>query len=131
MERAIVLPFSLDSSGAILSSSDQNKIWQSRVIAAVMTELGERVFRPQYGGSIKSAMFETTEAADAVVKRSVATTFSSYLETLKLVDIKTAMDSQLGTLSVTIYYKLPSGEYDQVSVKAGYLTRSGDVIQEF
>jgi hypothetical protein len=53
------------------------------------------------------------------------------LTTLKLVDIKTAMDSQLGTLSVTIYYKLPSGEADQVSVKAGYLTRSGDVIQEF
>jgi phage baseplate assembly protein W len=129
MERAIVLPFSVDASGSILSSNDQNKIWQTRVISAVMTELGERVFRPQYGGSIKSSLFESSDLADANIKKSVASTFTSSLQTLTLSNITTAMDSQLGTISVTIYYKLPSGAYDQVSIKAGYLTRSGDVIR--
>jgi phage baseplate assembly protein W len=131
MERAIVLPFSIDASGSILSSNDQNKIWQTRVISAVMTEFGERVFRPQYGGSIKASLFESSDSADSNIKRSVTNTFSSYLQALTLENITTAMDSQLGTISVTIYYKLPSGASDQVSVKAGYLTRSGDVIQEF
>ena len=45
MERTIILPFSVDDSGAILSSNDPKKIWQSRVIAAVMTQFGERVQR--------------------------------------------------------------------------------------
>jgi len=131
MERAIVLPFSVDASGSILSSNDQNKIWQTRVISAVMTELGERVFRPQYGGSIKASLFESSDSADAGIKRSVANTFTSSLQTLTLSNITTAMDSQLGTISVTIYYKLPNGASDQVSIKAGYLTRSGDIIREF
>ncbi len=131
MERAIVLPFSIDDSGSILSSNSPARIWQSRVIAAVMTQLGERVFRPQYGGTIKSSLFETYDSANAAIKKSVQNTFTSFLQSLKLGDITTSMDSQLGTLSVTIYYQLPSGESDQVSLRTGYLTRSGDVIQEY
>lgn len=131
MERAITLPFSVDESGSILSSNNQSRIWQSRVIAAVMTELGERVFRPQYGGTINSALFENSDSADTSIRQSIQATFSSFLKTLTLGDITTAMDSQLGTIGVTIYYKLPSGEEDQVSLTTGLLTRSGDVIQEY
>jgi len=131
MERTIILPFSVDDSGAILSSNDPKKIWQSRVIAAVMTQFGERVQRPTYGGTIKSSLFDTADGATTAIKRSVENTFGSYLKSLKLQDIRTSMDSQLGTLSVTIYYQLPSGEFDQVSVKSGALTRSGDLIQEY
>jgi len=131
MERAIILPFSVDASGSILSSNDPAKIWKTRVLKAVMTHMGERVFRPKYGGTIKSALFETADSADSLIRISVKTTFTSYLKQLSLIDIKTAMDSQLGTLSVTIYYQLPNGESDQVSIKTGILTRSGDVIQEY
>ena len=131
MERAIILPFSVDASGSILSSNDPAKIWKTRVLKAVMTHMGERVFRSKYGGTIKSALFETADAADTLIRASVRTSFTSYLKQLSLIDIKTAMDSQLGTLSVTIYYQLPNGESDQVSIKTGILTRSGDVIQEY
>lgn len=131
MERAIILPFSIDASGSILSSNNQNKIWQSRVIAAVMTHVGERVFRPKYGGTVRASLFENSDAAVTLVTRSVENTFTSYLKSLKLTDIKTSMDSQAGALSVTIYYQLPNGELDQVSLKSGSLTRSGDVIQEY
>jgi phage baseplate assembly protein W len=131
MERAIILPFSIDVSGSILSSNDPGKIWKTRVLKAVMTHLGERVFRSKYGGTVKSALFETPDSADNEVRTSIKTSFTLYLQALKLIDIKTAMDSQLGTLSVTIYYQLPSGEADQVSIKTGVLTRSGDVIQEY
>ena len=96
-----------------------------------MTQLGERVFRPQYGGTIKSALFENSDGANTVIRRSVQNTFSSFLKSLKLVDIVTAMDSQLGTISVTIYYQLPNGQADQVSLKTGVLTLSGDVTQEY
>jgi phage baseplate assembly protein W len=131
MERAITLPFSIDASGSILSSNTPSKIWQSRVIAAVMTHVGERIFRPQYGGTVKASLFESADSAASLVARSIESTFTAYLKSLKLMDIKTSMDSQSGTLSVTIYYQLPNGELDQISLKSGSLTRSGDVIQEF
>jgi phage baseplate assembly protein W len=130
MERAIILPFSVDSTGSILSSNDPRLIWQSRVTAAVLTGVGERIFRPKYGGFIKSILFEPSADADYIIKESVTGTFTSYLPDLTLVNITTSMDSQLSTISVTIDYKLPNGQFDQVSIKTGFLTRSGDVIQE-
>jgi phage baseplate assembly protein W len=131
MERAITLPFSVDESGSINSSNDQKKIWQSRVIAAVMTALGERVFRPRYGGTIKSAVFENENEAADRIRESTALVFASFLPKLSLTEVKISMDVELGILNVIIYYKLPSGEQDAVTVKTATLTRSGDITQEY
>ena len=131
MERAIVLPFSVDSSGSIASSSDQKAIWQSRVTAAVLTEMGERVFRPEYGGTLKGALFQTTEEAANIAASSVRQVFGHYLKPLSLNSVEAALNQQDGTLSLTINYTLPNQEKTQLSLKTGALNRSGDVIQEF
>jgi phage baseplate assembly protein W len=131
MERAIILPFSVDASGSILSSNDQHKIWQSRVITAVMTELGERVFRPNYGGTVKSALFENSTDASNMVVSSVKDVFNKYLTKLVLIDVLSSIDQQEGLLSVTIDYALPNKDKAQVSFKTGILNRTGNVIQEY
>jgi phage baseplate assembly protein W len=131
MERAIVLPFSVDSSGSILSSNDQRVIWQSRVISAVMTEIGERVFRPQYGGRIKSSLFQAESDATRIVNESVAEVFTNFLPALVLNNVSATMDEQEGTLSLTISYTIPNKDKGQVSLKTGTLNRSGDIIQEY
>jgi len=131
MERAIILPFSVDSTGSILSSNDQKLIWQSRVTSAVMTEVGERVFRPEYGGRVKDSLFQTPQDAANIVGASVREVFNKYLPALVLDDVAVSMDPQSGILSITIDYTLPSKENSQVSLKTGILTRSGDITQEF
>jgi len=131
MERAIILPFSVDSSGSILSSNDQKAIWQSRVVTSVMTEIGERVFRPQYGGTVKSSLFETDSDAINTVASSVKDVFNKYLTSLVLNKVSGAIDQQEGVLSVTIDYTLPNREKAQVSFKTGVLDRTGNVIQEY
>ena len=131
MERAIVLPFSIDDSGSILSSNDQRVIWQSRVTAAVMTEIGERVFRPQYGGTLKESLFQNEAEAIKTATDSVTAVFSTFLKALVLKNVSAIMDEQEGTLSLTISYTLPNKENGQVSLKTGTLNRSGDVIQEY
>jgi len=131
MERAILLPFSVDESGSIYSSNDPKKIWQSRVIAAVMTHIGERVFRPRYGGLVKDALFENSEEAAALVRNTVSSVFVSFLPALSLTEVQAVMDSESGVLNVTIYYTLPNGEQDEVSVKTGTLTRAGEITQEY
>jgi len=131
MERAIVLPFSIDDSGSILSSNDQRVIWQSRVTAAVMTEIGERVFRPQYGGTLKESLFQNEAEAIKTATDSVTAVFSTFLKALVLKNVSAIMNEQEGTLSLTISYTLPNKENGQVSLKTGTLNRSGDVIQEY
>lgn len=131
MERAIVLPFSIDDSGSILSSNDQRVIWQSRVTAAVMTEIGERVFRPQYGGTLKESLFQNEAEAIKTATDSVTAVFSTFLKALVLKNVSAIMDEQEGTLSLTISYTLPNKENGQVFLKTGTLNRSGDVIQEY
>jgi len=131
MERAIILPFSVDSSGSILSSNDQKAIWQSRVVTSVMTEIGERVFRPQYGGTVKSSLFETDSDAINTVASSVKDVFNKYLTSLVLNKVSGAIDQQEGVLSVTIDYTLPNRDKAQVSFKTGVLDRTGNVIQEY
>jgi len=131
MERAITLPFSVDSSGSILSSSDQRLIWQSRVTAAVLTELGERVFRPEYGGNIKSALFQPDDEAASIAASSIRDVFGKYLKPLVLGDVSATLNQQDGTISLTIDYTLPNREKVQLALKTGTINRSGEVIQEF
>ena len=130
-ERAIILPFSVDGSGSILSSNSQSAIWQSRVTSAVMTGIGERVFRPQYGGTVRDAVFQTDIDAAEMISSSVSEAFTKYLPDLVFNDVSSAIDQQKGTLSLTIDYTLPNQTRGQVSLTTGVLTRSGEVIQEF
>ena len=130
MERAMTLPFSIDESGSIASSNDPRKIWQTRVIACVMTSIGERLHRPSYGGSIQSTLFSNIDEASYVINESVQNSFGEHLPTLSLNSVSTSMDTTTGTLSATIYYTLPSGDVDEAVLQTGLLTRSGELIQE-
>jgi len=131
MERAIILPFSVDATGSIYSSSNQPVIWQSRVTTAVLTEIGERVFRPEYGGNIKTSLFQSNEDAINIASASVREVFTKFLKPLVLNDVKATIDQQEGVLSLTIDYTLPNQEKVQTSLKTGILNRTGDVIQEY
>jgi len=131
MERAIILPFSVDSSGSILSSNDQGLIWQSRVTSAVLTEIGERVFRPNYGGTIKESLFQNLDDAADIAAASVRSVFGLYLTSLVLDQVSASLNQQEGTVALTIDYTLPNQDKGQVYLKTGILNRSGDVIQEF
>lgn len=130
MERAMVIPFAIDEAGSIASSNDQRRIWQSRVISCVMTGMGERVHRPSYGGSIQNALFATQSEASDIVTNSVTISFSENLPQLNLKSVSTSIDTDTGELSATIYYALPTGDVDEATLKTGFLTRSGELIQE-
>jgi len=114
-----------------LSSNDPRQIWQSRVTSAVLTEIGERVFRPSYGGRIKEALFKNDSDASDIVAASIREVFGHYLKALVLNDVRATLDQQEGVLSITIDYTLPNQEKVQTKLKTGTLNRSGDVIQEF
>jgi len=129
-ERAISMPFSIDASGGIGYSERLEKIWQDRVLLAVMTSLTERVMRPDFGGTVSSSLFENPNDAITLIKQSVQITFSRWLTPLTLIDV-TGYVSDDNSLMVEIFYNLKESSQEQsVTIKTAILSRSGDIILE-
>lgn len=132
MSTAISLPFAFDaSSGGVATTTDQAKIWQNRVIVAVMTNMGERVMRPTFGSDAPKTVGHNLSDAISIIKQSVSVAFSRWLPDLDLVDTTGFTDPTDGYLIVQIKYKYRSQSINQtVNIKTAILSRSGDVILE-
>jgi uncharacterized protein len=77
--RTLLHPFQLAPGGKLAETSDYAQIVRGQVIDALMTNLGERVFRPRYGCDIQSALFDPT---DELVRRDAAGQIKKRLEQL-------------------------------------------------
>jgi phage baseplate assembly protein W len=128
---AISLPFQFDVSGSISSSSDVAKIWQDRVVATVMTGMGERVMRPTFGSEVTKTVGENVNDALALIRQSIGVAFSRWLTALTLVNVTGEIDPTDGYLVVLITYNYRAQNLTQtIKVKTAILSRSGDVILE-
>lgn len=130
-ERAITMPFSFDSSGAVSYSRDIRKIWQDRVVMVIMTRLRERIMRPAFGSEVHEYVFETEQAAATEIKGAISVAFSKWLPSLQLLEVEVSKDQLDGYLVVDVFYKYdPKVEGQSVKIKTAILTRSGDTILE-
>jgi hypothetical protein len=130
-DRAITLPFSFNSSGAVSSTSDPKKIWQDRVVLAVMTHLNERVMTPKYGSSIGEAEFLKVTDAKGIIQQAIKTAFTTWLPALTLKDVATTSDPNSNFLVVNVTYAYgTNANNEQVAIKTAILSRSGDTYTE-
>ena len=131
MPRAISLPFSFNSTGAVSYTQDEKKIWQDRVVMVLMTKLEERIMRPTFGSEVATSVFENEEAASTSVNKAIATAFSQWLPQLQLIKVDTYPDPTDGFLIAEVGYRYNPRENEQrVKLKTAILTRSGEVILE-
>ena len=130
-ERAISLPFSFDSSGALSYTTDEKKIWQDRVVLVIMTLLTERVMRPTFGTTARDSVFENESTAESAIKQAIAVGFAQWLKPLTLTQVVVTIDPADGYLVATVQYKYEKEKNEQsVKIKTAILSRSGDVILE-
>jgi len=131
MSKAIALPFSFDSNGAVNNTQDPKKVLQDRIVLVVMTYLGERVNRPNFGSNIKAVSFENMTEATQLIKQEVAVVFSKWLPYLNLIDSTSKVDPVDNILSISITYNYGiNSNPETVSLKTAIISRSGDVITE-
>ena len=131
MSTTISLPFSFNEAGAISSTSDPAKIWQDRVIIAVMTGLKERVMRPTYGSDVYNTVGESLSDALSIIRQSVTVTFSRWLKDLVLLEVNGSVDEYDGYLVIQIKYNYRDLDQTQtVNIKTAVLSRSGDILLE-
>jgi phage baseplate assembly protein W len=129
MSRAISLPFSFDTGGSLSFTEDERKIWQDRVVIAVMTQLGERAMRPGFGTEIKQGLFANREDAVYIIKNGITKAFSTWLNSLTLLDIKYTFDSN-EILNFEIFYALNVTLKDSVTITTAILSRAGELLVE-
>ena len=129
-EVAISLPFSVDSYGNIVSTTDPAKIWSDRVRAVVGTNLRERLMNPEFGTLVPSSFMETTEYADSLVQSEVQRAFTQQLPLLKLQSVSTTYDEYSALFTITIIYDLPNNETTSTSVTLISIDGTNTPIEE-
>ena len=131
MNNSISLPFALTPHGSVETATTTEKVWQDRVLSAVMTGLGERAMRPAYGTDIVKSPFEPSGQMAGLITQEIEVTFAKNLPLLTLISAYTQVDDVAGTVISTIEYRLPSGQATISTIKTGTIDRTGTVIQEF
>lgn len=122
-EKAISLPFSIDTFGTIGTTTEQSKIWTDRVRSVLGTSLRERVMRPTFGTLIPFSLFNNVENAVAEITDEVTRAFGKYLRMLTLTNTNVEQDVYTNSLKVTVTYALPNQEINTTSI--GYVTIQG------
>ena len=133
MTQAVIsLPFSFNASGGVSYTQDEKKVWQDRVLLTVMTYLGERLMRLEFGTAINSGLFQSVDDASTLVKGEISSAFTKFLPSLTLKDVVTSVDPIDGNLSFNVIYTygVPSNVTENVIVKTSIFDRTGTVIAE-
>jgi len=122
-EKAISLPFSIDTFGMIGSTSEQPKIWADKVRSVIGTSIRERVMRPTFGTLIPYSLFNGEENALLEVADETREAFGKRLPLLTLIDVTVEPGSAPGELTVDITYSLPNQEVQKTSI--GFINIQG------
>jgi phage baseplate assembly protein W len=125
-EKAIALPFSINSFGRVTDTTEMSKIWADRVRSVIGTALRERVMLPD----IPSSVFETTEEADSQIQTEVIRAFNEQLSALTLDEVTSTFDEFTGVMNVDITYALPNDEVINTSIGLVSLAGTAPIYEE-
>jgi phage baseplate assembly protein W len=131
-QSVISLPFSFNADGGVSHTEDEKKIWQDRVLLTVMTSLGERLMRLDYGTLVNTASFQSVDDATNLIKSEIGIAFSRWLTSLTLQDVIVSIDPVDDVLSFNIVYTygVAVKVTENVVVKTAIFNRTGNVITE-
>lgn len=123
---SIAIPFRIDEFGKVATTSSLPKLYADRVRSVIGTALGERVFRPEFGTSIPSGVFDTVEVIEDLIDSEIRAAFSRHLPVLTFLNVVINFDDKDNVISVEVEYALPDGK--EVSTVVGIANLFGDNI---
>jgi phage baseplate assembly protein W len=129
-EKAIALPFKLDSYGKISVSSTSSEIWSDRVLSVMGTLKGERVMEPNFGTWLATYVHGNSSGLEDALQTEVQQGFINHLPLLDLVSTEVVADQSTGSLDIVITYKLPNEEEQKTVVALAAVSRKQPIYQE-
>jgi phage baseplate assembly protein W len=129
-QKAIALPFSIDSYGKVSSTQSQSKIWSDRVKSVLGTSLRERVMRPNFGTLIPYTLFNSETEATAQIQSEVEKAFAQQLDLLTLQQTNVTSDIYTSTLTVEVIYGLPNDEVTSTLIGLVFSQGANPIYEE-
>ena len=129
-EKALSLPFSIDSYGNVSSTSEQSKIWTDRVRSVLGTTVRERVMRSGFGTLIPFSLFDTESSAMSQVKTEVNKAFITQLALLRLDKTTVTVDEYTRVLTIEVIYALPNNEVVSTVVGVALIDGANPIYEE-
>jgi len=129
-ERAVSLPFSIDSYGNVASTKDQSKIWADRVRSVVGTTVGERIMRPGFGTNVPFATFNGRELVAETTRQELFASFAKFLPALTLETVEISFNED-DHVYAEVTYTLPNQQEMTLTVGLAYLSGDAPIYEEF
>ena len=112
--KALTVPFTLDNF-SVMSTSSYEEIVRGQLVDALMTNRGDRAYRPEHGCDIQSALFDPS---DYLVRMDAASLISQKLQRMvprcTIVSVKLdSPDTEPGVIYISVVYRLSAYQSDQ------------------
>lgn len=127
--KAITFPFTLNPFGVVNTSTNQEKIYQDRVLTLLSTTVGERPMRATYGTDIASALFETQGDAEKAAENAIRIAMRTWLPEVTVESITTKSFDDSGTLQVSLSLVLPDYSSTAVTIYTTTLNPDGSTTR--
>ena len=125
----IEVPFGFRSGSVDSISSNGLKAWRNKVFTIIATDRGSRVWYDRYGAAVSTLVYENVDTAVGMLKEAISEAFIRWIPEVKLSEVLYNYDKAGGTLTFSVYYTLPDGTEDRVTITQNSVTGSGDLIQ--
>lgn len=129
-EVAIALPFSIDDFGSVSTTTSQAKIWADRARSAIGTTLTERVFRPEYGTTIPSKLWDSATTMEEAIQEQIELVFERDLVNLTLDDVTVVYDEKTETVFAEVSYFLPNNEQTAITIGVATISSTDPIVEE-
>ena len=98
------------------STADQIK---SNLVNLLLTNKGERLYNPEFGADLKTALFEGIfEDTLITIKDLIYTNVAIFVPEVTITNVELTKDEDHNTISVSMQYKINiSGQTDQITVQ--------------
>jgi phage baseplate assembly protein W len=127
--RALAFPFSINASGFIAYNENDNVIWEDRVRCVLLTNLTERVMRPDFGSRLAALTFENETSISSLAEKIVSFAFAMWLPSLTLDSVLAYPDESSNGIIVQVVYTTPVGYTEALTLKTVTLNRYGEIVQ--
>lgn len=106
----LAFPFRISANGSMQQTSSLEEHVKQELIQLVLTDIGERLFLPEFGGGARGLLFKNIdEATSSIVKSTLVESISKWLgHRITIVDLKITAEEE--KLNIDISYRLAGTE---------------------
>ncbi len=104
-QQALAVPFTLGEDRRMKANTAINEIVKDRLRLLMMTNSGERVMRPSYGGNVRSRLFGVGEEGVLRLETELKSQVASHIPEIEVTTLRVDVDYTAGSLHILIEYK--------------------------